>query len=224
MVTQAKIDLDPTFNNLHPQGSLYLKDTFDRCIAWILLILVSPLFFLIAYGMWIEGFFYQSARGPIFYREKRISREKPFSLFKFRVLTAAALQKTATEDSVWFIQFDKRNTTFMGKILIQCYLDEMPQLLNIFLGQMSFVGPRPRVPPIYEENLKEGYHALKYLKGGISGPAQLAKGLVEDDRGSLTLSEEYLRQCRLFGPLRLLKYDLGIMSKSVFKLMKAEGL
>lgn len=109
----------------------------------------------------------------------------------------------------------------MGKILIQCYLDEMPQLLNIFLGQMSFVGPRPRVPPIYEEDVAEGYSALKYLKGGITGPSQLAKGIVKN---GLPLSEEYLGICNSYEPIKLLKYDLGIMWKSVFKLMKAEGL
>jgi len=201
---------------------LYLKFSVDRCISWALLMLTSPLFFLIACGMWIEGVFNRNARGPVFYREERISRGKPFSLFKFRVLTAAALQKAATEDSVWFLQFEKENTTLMGKILIQCYLDEMPQLLNIFQGHMSFVGPRPRVPPIYEENLADGYSALKYLKGGITGPAQLAKGLVED--GGLGLSEEYLKKCNSYGPIKLFKYDLGIMWKSVFKLMKAEGL
>ena len=201
---------------------LYLKFSVDRCISWALLMLTSPLFFLIACGMWIEGVFNRNARGPVFYREERISRGKPFSLFKFRVLTAAALQKAATEDSVWFLQFKTGNTTLMGKILIQCYLDEMPQLLNIFQGHMSFVGPRPRVPPIYEENLADGYSALKYLKGGITGPAQLAKGLVED--GGLGLSEEYLKKCNSYGPIKLFKYDLGIMWKSVFKLMKAEGL
>jgi lipopolysaccharide/colanic/teichoic acid biosynthesis glycosyltransferase len=184
--------------------------------------LTSPLFFVISYGMWIEGLFYRNARGPIFYRETRISQGKPFSLFKFRVLTATALERVAKEDSVWFIQFEKKNTTLMGKILIQCYLDEMPQLLNIYLGQMSFVGPRPHVLPVYEEEeLSEGYIALKFLKGGITGPAQLSKGTVKN---LFPLSEEYLSICSSYGPYRLLKYDLGIMWKSLFKLMKAEGL
>jgi lipopolysaccharide/colanic/teichoic acid biosynthesis glycosyltransferase len=49
----------------------------------------------------------------------------------------------------------------MGKILIQCYFDEMPQLLNVFLGQMSFVGPKPRIPFIYKEDVIEGYSTLK---------------------------------------------------------------
>ncbi len=204
--------------------ALCLKFAVDRCVSWFLLMLSSPLFFLIACGMRIEGVFNKNARGPVFYREERISRGKPFSLFKFRVLTASALQKAATEDSVWFLQFEKENTTLMGKILIQCYLDEMPQLLNIFQGRMSFVGPRPRVTPIYGENLKDGYFALKYLKGGITGTAQLAKGLTESDSESLKISEEYLIKCNSYGPLKLLKYDLGIMWKSVFKLMKAEGL
>ena len=201
--------------------NLHLKFAVDKCVSWVLLMLASPLIVFVAYCMWIEGLFFKDARGPVFYREKRISRGKPFTLYKFRVLTASALQKVEKEDSVWFLQFEKKNTTVMGKILIQCYLDEMPQLLNIFLGQMSFVGPRPRVPPIYEEDVADGYRALKYLKGGISGPSQLAKGILKD---GLPLSEEYLGICNSYGPVRLLKYDLGIMWKSVFKLMKAEGL
>ena len=201
--------------------NLYLKFAVDRCVSWVLLILASPLIFFIGCCMWIEGLLFKNARGPVFYREKRISRGKPFTLFKFRTLTASALQKAETEDSVWFVQFDKKNTTVMGKILIQCYLDEMPQLLNIYLGQMSFVGPRPHVLPIYDEDLSEGYIALKYLKGGITGPAQVSKGKVKN---LMPLSEEYLKLCQSYGPIKLLKYDLGIMWKSVFKLMKAEGL
>ena len=201
--------------------NFYLKFAVDRCFSWVLLMLASPLITLIACCMWIEGLFFKNSRGPVFYREKRISRGKPFTLHKFRTLTTSALQKAETEDSVWFVQFDKKNTTIMGKILIQCYLDEMPQLLNIYLGQMSFVGPRPHVLPIYDEELSEGYIALKYLKGGITGPAQVSKGKVKK---LMPLSEEYLKLCQSYGPFKLLKYDLGIMWKSVFKLMKAEGL
>ena len=201
--------------------NFYLKFAVDRCLSWLLLMLASPLITVIAYCMWIEGLFFKNSKGPVFYREKRISRGKLFTLYKFRTLTTSALQKAATEDSVWFIQFDKKNTTTMGKILIQCYLDEMPQLLNIYLGQMSFVGPRPHVLPIYEEDVSNGYVALKYLKGGITGLAQISKGKVKN---LMPLSEEYLALCNSYGPVKLLKYDLRIMWKSVFKLMKAEGL
>ena len=204
-----------------PGRKRYLKFAVDRGISWLLLMLVSPLIVLIAFYMWIEGLFFKDARGPVFYREKRISQGKPFTLYKFRVLKASALQKVVQGSSVWFLQFEKKNTTVMGKILIQCYLDELPQLLNIFLGQMTFVGPRPRIPSIYEDDLNDGYTALKFLKGGITGPSQLAKGIVKN---GLPLSEEYLARCNSYGPIKLLKYDLGIMGKSVFKLMKAEGL
>ena len=200
---------------------LYLKPIVDRCIAWFFLMPASPVIIFIACCIWIEGLFFKNSRGPVFYREERISQGKPFHLFKFRVLTASALQDVAQKDSVWFIQFDKRNTTIVGEILIQCYLDEMPQLLNIYLGQMSFVGPRPHALPIYEEELSEGYIALKYLKGGITGPAQISKGIIKN---LMPLSEKYLKLCNSYGSLKLLKYDLGIMWKSVFKLLKAEGL
>ncbi len=198
-----------------------LKYAVDRFFSACLFFLSIPLIALIGFGMWIEGLVFPESKGPLFYRETRISKGKPFGLYKFRVLKADALEKAAKEGSVWFVQFDKKNTTFVGKILIQCYLDEMPQLFNILLGQMSFVGPRPRAPFIYRENLEEGYGALTYLKGGITGPAQLAKGMMDNP---LPLSEAYLARCHSYPPIQLLKYDLGVMWKSVFKLMKAEGL
>ena len=199
----------------------YLKFAVDRGISWLLLMLVSPLIVLIAFGMWIEGLFFKDTRGPVFYREKRISQGKPFTLFKFRVLKTSALRKVEQGSSVWFLQFEEKNTTVMGKILMQCYLDELPQLLNIYLGQMTFVGPRPRIPSIYQDDLNDGYTALKFIKGGITGPSQLAKGIIEN---GLPLSEDYLARCDSYGPIKLLRYDLGIMWKSVFKLMQAEGL
>ncbi len=214
-------DIPLPIGNIEFSGKRYLKFAVDRGISWLLLMLVSPLIVLIAFCMWIEGLFFKNTRGPVFYREKRISQGKPFTLYKFRVLNASALRKVEQGSSVWFLQFEEKNTTVMGKILIQCYLDELPQLLNIYLGQMTFVGPRPRIPSIYQDDLNDGYTALKFLKGGITGPSQLAKGIVEN---GLPLSEEYLARCGSYGPIRLLRYDLGIMWKSVFKLMKAEGL
>lgn len=199
----------------------FLKFAVDRVFASILLIFTSPLILLIAFDMWVEGLVKKDAKGPVFYREKRISGGKPFFLFKFRVLKLSALESIPKDSSVWFLQFEKKNTTLMGKILIQCYLDELPQLFNIFLGQMTFVGPRPHAISVYDEDLRNGYVALKYIKGGITGPSQLSKGVVKN---GMPLSEEYMIRCNTYGALKLLKYDLGIMWKSLFKLMKAEGL
>ena len=70
--------------------------------------------------------------------------------------------------------------------------------------------------------INAGSSSLKYQLINMSDESVLAKGLVEN--GGLDLSEEYLELCNSHGPLNLLKYDLGIMWKSVFKLMKAEGL
>ncbi|MBT3256463.1 MAG: hypothetical protein HN366_08420 [Deltaproteobacteria bacterium] len=88
--------------------NLYLKFAVDRCVSWLLLMLTSPLITFIAYCMWIEGLFFKDSRGPVFYREKRISRGKPFTLYKFRVLTASALQKVAKEDSVCFFNLKRK--------------------------------------------------------------------------------------------------------------------
>ena len=201
--------------------NLRLKYAADRFFSWIFLMFFGPVIILIGFFIWIERFVSANSKGPVFYREVRISQGKPFRLYKFRVLNASALKKLERNGSVWFLQFDKKNTTMMGKILIQCYLDELPQLLNVFVGQMTLVGPRPRIPAIFEENVKGGFVALKYLKGGITGPAQLAKGVVKD---GMPFSEVYLERCISCKPFGLLKYDLCIMIKSLFKIMKAEGL
>ena len=202
-------------------NEFFLKFAIDRLFSCMLLMIVVPLIMLIGLAMWIESLLLGEAMGNVFYREDRVSRGRPFRLYKFRVLKSSVVEKMTRQDSVWFLQFNKKNTTWMGKILIKFYLDEMPQILNIFLGQMTFVGPRPRIPSIYKENIKEGYKALKYLKGGITGPAQLAKGVVDN---GLPLSEEYMEKCNSYGPFKLACYDLGVMGKTVLKIMKGEGL
>ena len=202
-------------------SNFFLKFAIDRFLSFILLVFVAPLIILIGLGMWMESLFFGEPMGNVFYPEDRVSRGKTFRMYKFRVLKTSVVDKISGENSVWFFQFDKKNTTWMGKVLIKFYLDEMPQILNIFLGQMTFVGPRPRFPSIYEENIREGYNALKYLKGGITGPAQLAKGVIENP---LPLSEEYMKKCHSYRPFKLVRYDLGIMGKSVIKIMMGEGL
>ena len=123
---------------------------------------------------------------------------------------------------VWYLQQDqKKNCTQVGHILIKFYLDELPQLLQVLSGKMSLVGPRPRPPSVYEEDLKQGYTALKFIKGGLAGPHQMSKGT---PYFSLERSEEYLEKHQTYGPLQLLFYDLYVMYKTFMKTLEGEGL
>jgi len=202
--------------------ALRFKYRMDRVLSGGFLVLLSPLFLTIIAAIEIEGVLDPDARGPVFWRETRISRGKPFRIFKFRVLKASAMKRVQPGESVWPYQQDrKKNVTLVGRVLLQVYLDELPQLINVFRGEMSLVGPRPRTPFIYEKDLAKGFIALEYLKGGITGPHQLFKGSVFQ---SPARSNDYYEKCKTYGTFQLFGYDLGIMWQTFFKILKAEGL
>lgn len=120
---------------------MFLKRFFDLAFTVPLLILFSPIFLLISLLIWV------SSGTPIFFRQVRVGYEgKLFKIIKFRtMLTDAAGQNgrfvTASSD---------KRITRIGKLLRKYKLDELPQLLNVLLGEMSLVGPRPEVPKYVE--------------------------------------------------------------------------
>tara|TARA_B100000212_G_scaffold192610_1_gene145225 strand:+ start:404 stop:1024 length:621 start_codon:yes stop_codon:yes gene_type:complete len=131
-----------------------LKRAADLFCAIILLIILSPLFLLIAFLIYFDNGL------PIFYVQKRIGlKNKLFRIFKFRTMI-----KNAEKDELGYMCYegDKRITK-VGKILRKYSLDELPQLINILKGEMSFVGPRPAV---FDEFERENLHKScdKYLK------------------------------------------------------------
>ncbi len=202
--------------------ALRFKYRMDPLFAGVLLTVLSPLLLIIILAIKIEGILDPDARGSIFWKETRISRGKPFHIYKFRVLKASALSRMKPGESVWPYQQDREgNVTRVGRILLQAYLDERPQFIKVVRGAMSVVGPRPRAPATYETDLARGSIALRYLKGGITGPHQLFKGSVFQ---SPARSNDYYEKCRAYGTLELFLYDLGILWQTVFKLIKAEGL
>jgi lipopolysaccharide/colanic/teichoic acid biosynthesis glycosyltransferase len=111
------------------------KRLFDITAALAGLILLAPLFALAA--LWIR----LDSPGPVFFRQQRVGRHgKLFAICKFRTMSAApveTLQLTVGRD---------RRITRAGQFLRHYKLDELPQLINVFLGEMSLVGPRPEVP------------------------------------------------------------------------------
>lgn len=111
------------------------KRIFDLFFTIPALILLTPVFFII--GLWVK----LDSPGPIFFRQIRVGRhEKPFKIFKFRTM-----QVDMEKHGQLTVGNDNRITK-SGKWLRQYKLDELPQLLNVFKGEMSLVGPRPEVP------------------------------------------------------------------------------
>ena len=194
-----------------------LKRIIDITFSLLSLVITAPLFFLIALLIRKED------RGPVFYRGIRIGRGgKPFKMFKFRTMVPNAdkLGGPSTAD-------DDPRITKIGKFLRKYKLDELPQLINVLKGEMSFVGPRPEVP-YYVNMFTEEEKKILTVKPGITDWASLwdsDEGVIL--AGSSDPEKTYMEKIRP-EKLRLqLKYvnehsffvDLKIILKTLAKIL-----
>ena len=142
--------------------SLAVKFLLDKVLAAILLLILSPIFLVIA--IWIKC----DSAGEVFFRQERVTRYgKKFRIYKFRTMVknAEALGSQVTTNA------DMRITK-VGKKIRACRLDEIPQLINILKGEMSFVGTRPEVPR-YVEFYTEEMYATLLLPAGVTSEASI---------------------------------------------------
>jgi exopolysaccharide biosynthesis polyprenyl glycosylphosphotransferase len=127
--------------------SLALKRLLDLAVSFLVLVLASPLLLLVAAAIRLN------TPGPVFYRQTRVGLNgRLFTLLKFRTMVADAdalksgLGEQNEADGPVFKMRDDPRITSVGRLLRRYYLDELPQLLNVLMGEMSLVGPRPPVP------------------------------------------------------------------------------
>ena len=154
---------------LKPTFQLAIKRVADGILSLGLLLALLPVFLLV--GLLVKI----TSRGPVFYKQERIGKAgKPFRIIKFRTMTPDAERATGP---VMSNSADSRITT-IGRILRKTRLDELPQLLNIIKGEMSFVGPRPERPVFVEEYAQRipGYPQRFAVLPGITGLAQIHGG------------------------------------------------
>lgn len=140
---------------------MWAKWLFDRVFSLIGLILLSPLFVVVTVLIRVK-----MPDGPILFKQIRVGRYgKPFTLYKFRSMV---VDHTGSNVSV----AGEARITPLGAKLRKYKLDELPQLWNVFIGDMSFVGPRPDVPG-YADKLEGEESVILKLRPGITGPASL---------------------------------------------------
>jgi Undecaprenyl-phosphate glucose phosphotransferase len=143
-----------------------VKRSMDLLIAAAALVVLVPFFPLVALAIWLED------RGPIFYRQERMGLDgKPFMIVKFRSMRINA---EASSGPVWAIKGDPRRTR-IGAFLRHWSLDELPQIWNVLMGDMSIIGPRPERPTFVREfKHKIPRYMLRHrVKAGITGWAQV---------------------------------------------------
>jgi len=187
--------------------TIIFKYLFDKIVSLIALIILLPLFLVVAVLIKIDS------RGPVFFMQERVGKNgKIFKTFKFRTMVVGADEKTKG------IYIDKENpyVTRMGKFLRRSGIDELPQVINVLKGDMSFVGPRPTLQ--YQIKKYNDFQKKRLLmKPGITGWA-LVNG-----RNLLTWPERikldvwYIEHWSFW-------LDMKILFKTVWVVARGEGL
>jgi exopolysaccharide biosynthesis polyprenyl glycosylphosphotransferase len=183
-----------------------LKRCFDLCASIFLLIFLSPIYLLISLVIKLDS------PGPIFFRQSRVGLHgKNFKIWKFRtmVTNAEKLQesleaKNEIKDGVLFKIKDDPRITGCGKFLRQYSLDELPQIFNVIVGEMSLVGPRP-LPLRDVEKFKRNYFIRQDVLPGITGLWQVSgRSNIEDFEDGVKLDISYIENWSLWLDFKIL--------------------
>ena len=141
--------------------TLFWKRVFDVVVSLVLLIVLLPIFLIIAIAIKLDS------RGPVFYRQVRLTQYyKKFRIFKFR-----SMVQNADNGSLVTVSEDKRITR-VGKIVRKCRLDEICQLIDVLRGTMTLVGTRPEVPK-YTDKYTPEMRATLLLPAGVTSRASI---------------------------------------------------
>ena len=204
------------------KGSLVLKRCLDFLLALVLLFLSSPLFIVLS--IWIK----LDSKGPVIYKQKRVTQyNRHFKIWKFRTMVTDADKKGSLVTSA-----NDNRITKVGNLIRRVRLDELPQLVNVLKGEMSFVGTRPEVPR-YTEQYSPEMMATLLLPAGITSLASInykdedtiisqmtAKGMTVDQAyvervlpEKMHFNLAYLRDFSFIG-------DIKIMLQTVVEVLK----
>jgi len=190
-----------------------VKRTFDLVFSIAAMVLLSPVFLLIAIAVLI------SSGWPIFYSQKRIGLNgRSFNFYKFRSMVKGAdkllsdVENIHAKDHVIFKNRQDPRVTPVGRILRKYSLDELPQFLNVLNNSMSVVGPRPALP--HEVNVYNSIYERRLIaKPGITGPWQISGRSDLDLRTSVALDLNYLINWSFTRDLWIIVSTIGAIFK-----------
>jgi lipopolysaccharide/colanic/teichoic acid biosynthesis glycosyltransferase len=205
-----------------PRSSRLLKRSIDVVLSGIALLLLAPLFAYVAIRIRLDD------GGPVFFRQTRLGRnQQEFTALKFRTMRVnndASVHKAfigqlmsadaASAGKMFKLDNDDRITR-IGRWLRATSLDELPQLINVFRGDMSLVGPRPCIP--YETEYFEPHHFDRFLvPAGITGLWQVTARARSTFREALDMDVAYARGWSL-------SLDLRLLCRTPFQVLARKG-
>ena len=189
--------------NYEKRRSYLIKRCCDIVFSLLFLILLSPVMLVAAIAIYMED------KGPVFYRQKRVTLDgRTFNILKFRSMVVDAEKYGAVPAT----ENDPRITR-VGNILRKTRLDEIPQLFNILVGHMSFVGPRPERTlhvELYERQVPEFKYRLR-VKGGLTGYAQVYGKYNTSPEDKLKLDMLYIENQSLLLDFKLVMLTIKII-------------
>lgn len=185
-----------------------IKRIFDAFFGVLLLICLSPLMLVLA--IWIK----LDSKGPVLFKQERVGRNgKRFTIYKFRSMSDDAPHQMATSEFDTALSYITRS----GQLMRKTSLDELPQLVNVVKGEMSFIGPRPLIPK--EEKVLRLRHAngAESLAPGITGLTQVRGRDEVTDTQKANYDGEYAGNVTLRG-------DFSILVETVLAVLARRGV
>jgi len=188
----------------------YFKSIIDWIIAFIALIILFPIFLLVAIAIKLDS------KGPVFFRQERLGyKGKVFTIYKFRTMKVDQIENDVNHK---LFENDPRITR-IGRFIRKTSIDELPQLFNILKGEMSFIGPRP--PLTYFPKKINEYNEFEkqrfYVKPGISGLAQIRCREEHDWNVNIPIDIEYVQNFSI-------KNDINLFVKSLFSFFRTNNI
>ena len=184
-----------------------MYNLFQRLIALVMLIILSPLFLIVSILIKLES------KGPVFFKQERIGKDNiNFMIYKFRSM------RTDTPDvATHLLDNPEVFITKVGKFLRKTSLDELPQLINIIKGEMLFVGPRPALYNQYDLRDLRTEKGVHVLYPGVTGWAQVNGRDELEIPDKVEFDRQYVERRSIF-------MDIKIVFMTIVKVFKKEGI
>jgi exopolysaccharide production protein ExoY len=200
------------------------KRAFDILFSLFVLIILSPVILFFLLGIILEHILRLRPFDPLLYGETRYSQGEPFTLYKFNIFKHdVVLGMRSRGEFIHTKQLEQNGSLlYIGWILKQIYLDELPQFFNILKGDMSVVGPRPVNKEVYDQLLSFGVTDKAKVKAGLTGHYQSHKHTAGKRSGEM--DREYVEYYRTHSWYQVLLFDLKIILRTFKVLLLARGI